>query len=269
MNDNLFDSPWVQSPQIPSVQQLIKTVEPVNYPRGSGQARQRLDLLEQKYRAWVSDCIDLAQFKHCYFVNGVTDALNQWIATESRPWQYLKGDYEYARMIGGKGECVDEIQPDKLLYISNPACATGNVIELDKIENDVILDCAYVGTTSKHQILPPKNTEQIWFSFSKGWGLIGQRSGLVFSKRPHRSLNIMKRVEAWNYTSVEICLAILANYDIDTVYNEYRQKQIDVCTEMNLTPSDCFFIANSTHEEYAKRRRTGNIARLDLSKLLR
>ena len=60
MNDNLFDSPWVQSPQIPSVQQLIKTVEPVNYPRGSGQARQRLDLLEQKYRTWVSDCIDLA-----------------------------------------------------------------------------------------------------------------------------------------------------------------------------------------------------------------
>ena len=117
--------------------------------------------MEQKYRTWVSDCIDLAEFKHCYFVNGVTDALNQWIATETRPWQYLQGDYEYARMIGGKGECVDKIQPNTLLYISNPACATGNVIELYKIENDVILDCAYVGTTSKHRILPPKNTEQI------------------------------------------------------------------------------------------------------------
>jgi len=269
MNDNLFDSPWVQSPQIPSVQQLIKTVEPVNYPRGSGEAKQRLDLLEVSYRNWIRDIVDLKDFKYCYFVNGVTDALNQWIATEKRPWQYLEGDYEYAKMIGGKGECVDQIQPDKLLYISNPACATGNVIELDKIENDVILDCAYVGSTGIHKIDLPVNTEQIWFSFSKGWGLIGQRSGLVFTKRPHRSLNIMKRVEAWNYTSVEICLAILANYDIDTVYNEYKQKQLDVCTEMNLTPSDCFFIANSTHKEYAKRRRIGNIARLDLSKLLR
>ena len=172
-------------------------------------------------------------------------------------------------MIGGNGECVDEIQPDKLLYISNPACATGNVIELDKIENPVILDCAYVGSTGIHKIVPPVNTEQVWFSFSKGWGLIGQRSGLVFSKRPHRSLNIMKRVEAWNYTSVEICLAIVANYGIDTVYNEYKQKQLQVCTEMNLTPSDCFFIANSTDKKYEQRRRTGEIARLDLSKLLR
>ena len=172
-------------------------------------------------------------------------------------------------MIGGKGECVDEIQPDKLLYISNPACATGNIISLDKVDNPVILDCAYVGSTGIHRIDPPINTEQIWFSFSKGWGLIGQRSGLVFSKRPHRSLNIMKRVEAWNYTSVEICLAIIANYDIDTVYNEYKQKQLQVCTDMKLTPSDCFFIANSTDNKYEQRRRTGEIARLDLSKLLR
>ena len=269
MKNKLFDSPWVQSPQIPSVQELIKTVSPVNFLRGSGEASWRLDFLEHEYREWVQDIIDLEPFNHCYFVNGVTDALNQWVATEKRPWQYLRGDYEYARMIGGKGECVDDIQPDKLLYISNPACATGNVISLDKIQNPVILDCAYVGSTAIHKIEPPVNTEQVWFSFSKGWGLIGQRSGLVFTKKPHRSLNIMKRVEAWNYTSVEICLAIIANYDIDTVYNEYKQRQLDICNEMNLTPSDCFFIANSTDEEYAKRRRSGNIARLDLSKLLR
>ncbi len=265
--EDIFNNPWVQSPQIPSVQELIKTVTPVNYIRGSGQARQRLDLLEASYRNWVADIVDLVDFKHCYFVNGVTDALNQWIATETRPWQYLKGDYEYARLIGGKGESVEEIQSDKLLYISNPACATGNVISLDKIDNPVIMDCAYVGSIAKTQLSIPKNTEQIWFSFSKGWGLVGQRSGLVFSKKPHRSLKLMKKVEAWNYTSVEICLAIITNYDIDTVYNEYKHKQFNICTERDLEPSDCFFIANSTKEIYSKRRRTGNIARLDLSKL--
>ena len=80
-------------------------------------------------------------------------------------------------------------------------------------------------------------------------------------------LKLMKKVEAWNYTSVEICLAIITNYDIDTVYNEYKHKQFNICTERDLEPSDCFFIANSTKEIYSKRRRTGNIARLDLSKL--
>jgi len=261
-------NPWVQAPQIPQVQSLLNTITPVNYTRGNGTAKKRLDLLEQQYREWVKDIIDLTEFRHCYFVNGVTDALNQWIATETRPWQYLKGDYEYAKMIGGNASSVEVIQPDTLLYISNPACATGNIIDIDKIQNDVILDCAYVGSTAIQTIVPPVNTEQVWFSFSKGWGLIGQRSGLVFTKQPHKSLSIMKRVEAWNYTSVEICLAVIANFKIDDIYNMYKEKQYQICKEYSLTPSDCFFIANSTHEEYIVRRRQGNVARLDLSYIL-
>ena len=261
-------NPWVQAPQIPEVQSLLKTITPVNYTRGNGIAKKRLDLLEQQYREWVKDIIDLTEFTHCYFVNGVTDALNQWIATETRPWQYLKGDYEYAKMIGGNASSVEVIQPDTLLYISNPACATGNIIDIDKIQNDVILDCAYVGSTAIRTIVPPVNTEQVWFSFSKGWGLIGQRSGLVFTKQPHKSLSIMKRVEAWNYTSVEICLAVMANFKIDDIYNMYKEKQYQICKEYSLTPSDCFFIANSNSEEYKVRRRVKDVARLDLSYLM-
>ena len=272
MNDSyksiMKKNPWVQAPRIPSVQQLIEGIHAVNYTRGSGLARQRLDLLEISYRQWVRDIVDLSEFPHCYFVNGVTDALNQWVATEKRPWQYLEGDYEYANMIGGKGEAVSEIQPDTLLYVSNPNASTGNYIELDKVLNDVILDCAYVGSTGVRKIAVPKNTEQIWFSFSKGWGLVGQRSGLVFTKKPHRSLNIMKRVEAWNYTSVEICLAIIANYGIEDIYNAYAPVQKRICEEYNLVASDCFFIANSTDEEYTVRRRQGNLARLDLSHIM-
>lgn len=261
-------TPWVQCPSIDSVQQLLTTIPVTNYTRGSGKATERLDYLESLYRVWVKDIIDLSEFTHCYFVNGVTDAINQWVATETRTWQYLQGDYEYANMIGGDGYSVSKINPEQLLYISNPACETGNFISLDNIDNPVILDCAYIGSTDIQTITPPKNTEQVWFSFSKGWGLIGQRSGLVFTKEPHRSLHIMKAVEGWNYTSVEICLAILANYDIDTVYNQYKQKQLDMCAELDVTPSDCFFIANSTHPEYSMRRRANDIARLDLSKIL-
>jgi hypothetical protein len=261
-------TPWVQCPTIDSVQQLLTTIPVTNYTRGSGQATERLDYLESLYRVWVKDIIDLSDFTHCYFVNGVTDAINQWVATETRTWQYLHGDYEYANMIGGDGYSVSKINPEQLLYISNPACETGNFISLDNIDNPVILDCAYIGSTDIKTITPPKNTEQVWFSFSKGWGLIGQRSGLVFTKEPHRSLHIMKAVEGWNYTSVETSIAIVENYDIDTVYNQYKQQQQEACAELDITPSDCFFIANSTHPEYSKRRRANEIARLDLSTIL-
>ena len=137
--EEIFNSPWVQSPQIPSVQELVQTVTPVNYERGSGKAKQRLDLLEASYRNWIRDIVDLSDFKHCYFVNGVTDALNQWIATEERQWQYLKGDYEYAKMIGGKGECVNEIQPKKLLSSWSKGTIRSSAKNTCHFENSTLL----------------------------------------------------------------------------------------------------------------------------------
>jgi hypothetical protein len=78
----------------------------------------------------------------------------------------------------------------------------------------------------------------------------------------------MKRVEAWNYTSVEVAIAIVQNYAIDTVHSLYKPVQQRLCKEYNLEPSDCFFIANSKNSEYAVRRRLGDIARLDLSYMM-
>ena len=268
VKNHLKRNPYVQCPRIDSVEKLLKTVPVTNFVRGSGQATQRLNLLESLYRSWVKDIVDLEDFEHCYFVNGVTDALNQWVATENRNWQYLEGDYEYANMISGKGTKTKYINNTDVLYISNPACATGNFIDIKDIPNPVILDCAYIGSTEKRKIVLPKNTEQIWFSFSKGWGLIGQRAGLVFSKQPHKSLDPMKRVEGWNYTSVEIALAIVKTYDIDTIASEYKPVQRRICEKYSLEPSDCFFIATSENDEYAVRRRAGDIARLDLSYIM-
>jgi hypothetical protein len=264
----LTRNPWVQCPQIPSVQKLLESVRVVNYTRGAGEAKKRLDLLETLYREWVNDIVDLEDFRYCYFVNGVTDAINQWIATEDRSWQYFEGDYEYANMISGKGNKTKYLNNTDVLYVSNPACSTGNFIKLNDIPNPIILDCAYIGSTLKQKIEVPKTTEQIWFSFSKGWGLIGQRSGLVFTKQPHKSLHPMKRVEAWNYTSVETALAIVQNYNIDTVASEYKPVQRRLCEQYNLEPSDCFFIATSKDKAFEARRRIPNIARLDLSVLM-
>jgi len=261
-------NPWVQCPKIPAVEEILKSAAITNFVRGDGNANKRLNYLEKIYRPWIADIVDLSDFKYCYFVNGVTDAINQWMATEHRDWQYFEGDYEYANIINGKGQKVKYLNATDVLYVSNPACATGNFVELKDIPNPVILDCAYIGSTFKHRIVPPKNTEQIFFSFSKGWGLIGQRAGLVFTKQPHKSLEPMKRVEAWNHTSVEVAIKIVENFDIDTIYNMYKPIQQKVCKNLNIRPSDCFFIANSEDEEFAQRRRVGQIARLDLSHVI-
>ena len=56
----------------------------------------------------------------------------------------------------------------------------------------VILDCTYVSSTNIQRIDVPTNTEQVFFSFSKGFGLIGQRLGLVYTKKPHPTLDLLK-----------------------------------------------------------------------------
>lgn len=262
---HMLKNPWVQCPQIPEVESVLANLSVKNFYRGSNIAKARLKELEQKYRHWIADVADLNDFPYFYFVNGVTDAINQWVATEHRDWQYLEGDYEYANMISNTGNKVKYINNTDVLYISNPACSTGNFISIKDISNPVILDCAYIGSTKKQKLFIPKNTEQVWFSFSKGWGLVGQRMGVVFTKQPHASLEPMKRVEAWNYTGVETAHAILDNFDLDTIYNLYKPLQDKICQDLNLEPSDCFFIANSADEKYKVRRRISHTARLDLS----
>lgn len=264
----MLKNPWVQCPQIPEVESVLANLSVKNFYRGSNHAKARLKELEEKYRTWIAEIVDLSEFPHFYFVNGVTDAINQWVATETREWQYLEGDYEYANMISGKGTKVKYINNTDVLYVSNPACATGNFIDLSNVPNPVILDCAYIGSTKKREIFVPKTTEQIWFSFSKGWGLVGQRMGVVFSKQPHLSLEPMKKVEAWNYTGVETAHAILDNFNIDTIYNLYKPLQDKICKDLDLEPSDCFFIANSRSDTYKVRRRSGQTARLDLSYIM-
>ena len=259
-------------PMTVDVWHLLKEqrVSDTYYKRGDGQATQDLEWVEATHRNWVHDIIDLSEFPHCYFVNGTTDAIHHWLLTEDREYQYYEGEYEYPQMIKPGHEIGTVPNDDKVLYVSCPNSATGNYIDLSGIECPVILDCTYVTTTYTQEITPPKNTEQVFFSFSKGFGLVGQRIGLVYTKEPHKTLQTLKDFENWNYGGVKTIDLIMANYDVDDMWNEYYDEQLKVCDEYGFEPSDCYFLANS-HDEYYKRRRrtsTSTLARLCITSLM-
>lgn len=272
--DYLKTSRWVQSPPNEHANELVRNVTIPDFVRGEGKAKDRLDYLESIFRARMKEFVDLDCFPNFYFVNGVTDAINQWLSTETRQWYYLQGDYEYARQVTKDGESCNTIYSDssKVLYISNPSAFDGNFHCISHINGPVILDCAYIGSTQIQPFDIPIGTEQVFFSFSKGWSQIGQRLGVIFTKTPHQSLHLMKAVECWNYTGVEMCIKLLQEYSMDDMHNLYKEKQQQVCSDYNLTPSDCFFIATSTDEQYRARRRVASsintLARLNLFQLL-
>ena len=264
----LGNNPWVQSPLCIEVKKLLDELKTSYYQRGTGKATKELNDVIEKHRSWVSSIIDLSEFPFAYVTPGATGAIEHWRLTDTRPWQYFTGDYQYPQMLSNNGIEVDSVQKDKVLYISNPQCYNGNFIELDYITNPVILDCAYVGATKNFKIIAPANTEQVMFSFSKGWGLIGQRCGLVYTKKPHKSLHPLKKVECFNYSSALIINTIIDNFTIDEMYNRYKNRQKQICDLYDLKPSDTYFIATTENPSYKKFRRKKKTARVCLTPLL-
>ena len=258
------------------------------YRRGDGQATKDLDSVEQTHRKWVGEIIDLANFKYCYFVNGTTDAIHHWKIIEQREWQKFEGEYEYPDAIGPFGDvCCDVpgqymgedgrsaiqavVDPNKPIFISIPSSADGNFFK-PSLPKDVpvILDCTYIGSTNIQRIDIPKNTEQVFFSFSKGFGVIGQRLGLVYTKEEHPTLARLKRLENWNYNGVRTIQMIMNNFTVDEMWNRNREKQIKICNEYGFKPSDCFFLATTKDLYYKERRRMrwNNDARICITPLI-
>ena len=266
----LRSNPWVDVPLHKDVWHLLKEqrIADTYYRRGDGQATQDLDWIEATHRNWVYDITDLSEFPYCYVTNGTTDSIHHWLLTEDREYQYISGDYEYPNSIK-KGTEIDHayfIDPNKVLYISNPSAHNGNFKNIE-VSCPVVLDCTYLSSTNIQKINIPENTEQIMFSFSKGFGMIGNRLGLVYTKKPHKTLHLLKEFENWNYASVKTMDLIMSNYAVDEMFNRHRQTQIDLCKKYSLLPSDCFFLATSGDPYYKKRRRAkGNpVARLCLT----
>ena len=116
----------------------------------------------------------------------------------------------------------------------------------------------------------PVNTEQVFFSFSKGFGLVGQRLGLVYTKEPHATLHRLKEFENWNYNSVKTISLIMDNFAVDDMWNRYRQQQLKICEQYNFVASDCFFLATTKDPYYTRRRRMkwNNNARICITPLI-
>ena len=268
--------PYVNVPRIKDVETLLHTQKASDtyFVRGSGEATKALDEVEATHRQWVKDVIDLTEFPYCYFVNGATDAIHHWKLTDKRDWQRLcYGEYEYPDSISTPGQVtcdvpgqyMDEvtgrsalkgnINPNKPLYISIPSAADGNYFNPGDIQAPVILDCTYVSSTDIQRINVPTHTEQVFFSFSKGFGLVGQRLGLVYTKEPHPTLQVLKEFENWNYSGVRTINLIIKNFAVDEMWNKYRKQQIEICNEYDFKPSDCFFLATTRDPYYTRRRR--------------
>lgn len=206
---------------------------------------------------WLKPVIDLSDF-YVYPMNGITEGLNWWMAKEHRTIYMDEGDYQW---VVTRGSPYD----DAIKYMSVPSSIDGNFKQIPNT-GAVALDLAYVGSTEIEEIKIEKNVEYVFYSLSKSFGIRNVRTGWYFTRQPDPRLEALTHsAKYYNYYANVVAEKIISNFDIDFVYNSLYNKQTELCTELDIVPSDSVWLATSTKEIYKKFRRSKDIARLCLA----
>lgn len=203
---------------------------------------------------WLKPVVDLSNF-YVYPMNGITQGLDWWHDKEQRSVTMTKGDYQWIRPKEGT---------KRIHYLSVPSAIDGNFVSIPK-DTATAVDLAYVGSTQIQKIELPKNTEFVFYSLSKPFGVRNIRTGWIFTRKPDQRLDaITYGAKYYNYYANTIAETIINNFDIDYVWNMLVQKQKQVCNTYNFTPSDSVWLATTTNPSYDKFKR-GNVNRLCLA----
>lgn len=188
---------------------------------------------------------DLSGFKYLYPTNGITEGLNYWMWGENRTIQIRDGDYVWV-----SGNPIGDVH-----YWTSPASFDGNFCDIPT-DKPVVLDLAYLLSTDIKHFEIPDNVEKVFFSLSKCFGLRNYRIGYYWSRTPDRWLEpLHESAKYYNYHSMSLGEKLIETIPIDLVYKTLRPIQLDICAELNLTPSDVIWLAISDDPCYNKFKR--------------
>lgn len=225
--------------------------------------KNKVEQVAVQVRDWLKDIIDLDALPYSYPVSGTHSSIEQWMASETRPIYCLKGEYPYPSHLRKINivDLVEEIPTEAVVYMSNPFSSTGNYDNrYYSIKNATVLDIAYVGTTAKKVINLTENTEQVFWSPSKPFGLGNFRAGYKFTKIKDSLQEQIKDTGYFNLASIDILSIAMSFYSVTELHTKFYNSYTDICTRNNLEASDSFLLASSKNpiHEYFKRE-DGNI----------
>jgi hypothetical protein len=236
------------------------------------------------YRTWIQSTKNntvkgLDEFPHACFTNGTTEAFDKFYAKHStRRFRFFKGEFVYHRLScrnnGYDWAYIEDSKLDKndVVIISLPFSDTGNAHEqLDYILHNcnaldipVLLDCAYYGVCSDIDIdLTHPCIKEVTFSLSKTFYSAYLRIGMRLTRNDDDDpLFVTNKMGYINRPSAQIGLTLLENFSPDYIYDNYRIRQLEYCTILELEPSNCvlFGIGDERWNDYNRDRATNRLS---------
>ena len=245
-----------------------------------------------RYYEWIQTSSlnklhNLDKFSVIDFIHGASQGFDFWYQKHhSRRFRSLKGDYAYHK-VSWKNYFNwayledDELREGDALIISVPFSDLGAkhpdteflLDRCDELKIPVFIDAAYYCIVRDLEFdLDRSCIDTIVFSMSKAFygaerlriGLrcrkVNEDDGCVLFNQFHCVAKIAAGV------GYELC----DKYEHDYNQNKFREKQIEVCRDLNLTPSDSvlFGLTDKNHPEFGDYNRGTEWRRVCISKLL-
>jgi hypothetical protein len=263
----LYPNSAVYSVLLPEVKQLLNDLVSNYYihPTDKEVLLSLRNTTIDLFRKWVSDIVDLSDFNHAYPINGATGGIEQWMLDHQGNIAQFPGEYGWLKI--QRPWIGDANRPMETAYVSNPFSATGSFHHRhQELALPTLLDCAFVGSTMKQKIELTPNISAITFSFSKGFAVNLFRTGFLFSRHKIPALESWLHYNYHNILSISVARKIIENFPVDYIFNKFRSKQLEICNQYDLTPSDCVFLATSVDAKYNRYKRGDGTNRICLSR---
>lgn len=209
----------------------------------------------------------------CCLVSGITDAFNQLYGLYDKIGVF-DGEYGYHNLVIGDRVTTDLSVAD-CIVVSHPFSADGMSSEAllyaaDEYDKPIFVDCAFFGICNNitFDFSEYNNIHSVCFSLSKSIGTGLNRVGLLYSKDRFPA----KIYDSWNYPLISQALfhqsqRLLDKTTPDSMFAKYRSKQLKLCSDLNISPSDTVIFGYDYSNKYKEFKR-GPVNRLCLSAML-
>lgn len=203
---------------------------------------------------------------------GVTDAFNDFYFINSKIY-VLRGEYTYHRDLGYPVlDDINQIPSHTSLIVSYPFSATGNVhpnweniIRIcEERSVKVFIDCCLFGISKvdKLDVSSPCITH-VAFSFSKTFATAGNRTGVLYTK--DKTFTPLRNQNDHFYTNMIgqlMHMKLMSSFSPDYIYDKYRRKQEELCTNFGIDISDTVIFGTSSSSDFDYFERDGYTNRI-------
>lgn len=232
--------------QLPEVKRVVSHYYDKIYDHNSI-LKNRFDIQErfiENFVPWINKgymkFTGLKDFKYVYITNGVTEAIHTTMIEHNLRPMVVENEYPaymaHAKVFRETGLVLR----NRIKVLSLPFYYSGqeHPTTIETLEENSFIDCAWAGGSGIDKTYDVSKVGYVAFSFSKMYSLQYHRLGILFSKKPVKTLDIYKEKAYVNLAAADLVNQLMS-FPPSYFYDKYKHISKRICERLGVeeTPS--------------------------------